>query len=542
MARQKSVAQVTTLYRLHHTSKLEDVIKQKYRNDSIFSIEQCLVVNEKALLVTGAIGGQSQVKWAGRVKTLTGVNTKIVNQTAAGVLLLPSDTQANAPIWALCWGMGWLLLDQEFIDGAFGQRLALRSVNPAELNQLTRTVLDDRARVDRSSIPAGSELIGFGMGGFGEIITRIVGRARIEGLSISKDFRVRGADAVSLPLGLTPQNLLSDLQILEEVLKREPQRELKTLEQLVPIKKGTKLYKSLEDELLKEIHKSLNSSQIAVSWPHEQLGDNKPAESFRVKNVRDNEPKPDLPTVKTILELMKGKKIESLEKIKIQLYSDFEGDDAISGDIALRKWIIFETDKDGKRYFLHNGQWFAMDLSYAIKLNERVNEIFAKPSGLKMPPWKKSEDEAAYNHNASKYLSAVLMDRRLVQTPHHSRGFEASDLIVGHDVYVHVKSATSSAPLSHLFAQGSNSAHALQFDSEARNELRKRVKEAGGTPNLIGAKPRKIIFAIRPNKIGGQIDPDNLFSFSKVTLVRVADELEGRGIEVRIAQIEYKED
>ncbi len=253
MARPKATAQATTLYRLRHTDELKDAVKKKYRENSAFAQETCTVMDRDALLIVGSIGGNEPVKWAARVKKLTGAVVEVSNETAAGVLLLRLDDQANGATWALCWGMGWLLLDQGLVDGAFGQRLALRSADPDLLSSLTRTVLDERAKVDRSSIPAGSGLTGFGIGGFGELVTRVVGKAEIKGLTIGKEFRVRGADAVSVPLGLTPASLLSDLKVLDDLLSQDPRPELRVLEQLVPVKKGTDLHTRLEARLLSEL-------------------------------------------------------------------------------------------------------------------------------------------------------------------------------------------------------------------------------------------------------------------------------------------------
>lgn len=539
MTRQKATAQATTLYRLRHTLELEDAVKKKYRDDSGFTQESCTVNDRDALLIVGSIGGQGPVKWAARVKQLTGAVVEASNETAAGVLLLRLDDQTNAATWALCWGMGWMLLDQGFVEGAFGQRLALRSADPNLLSSLTRTVLDERAKVDRSSIPAGSGLTGFGIGGFGELVTRVVGKADIKGLTIGKEFRVRGADAVSVPLGLTPAALLADLKVLDDLLAQDPRTELQVLEQLVPVKKGTDVHQDLEKHLMSELQKAADSSQVTVTWPHEHLNENKPAESFRIRRGGDTQPRPDLPTAEVILELMKGRGIGSLDTIKIQLFGDAEGEDAVSSEIPLRKWVALETEESGRKYFLHNGQWYAMDLDYAKQLDQRVNDIFERPSGVAMPEWHAPDDEETYNKKAAETLGAVRMDRKLVQTSQNKRGFEPSDLITEKDVYIHVKSATSSAPLSHLFAQGGNSAHALQHDQEARTKLRERVEQRGGDRKLIGIKPRKVIYAIRPKEVGRTLTSNDLYSFSKVSLVRVFDELESRGIEVRVASIEY---
>lgn len=539
MARTEPKAKATTLYRLRHSTNLKDAVKKKYRDDPKVTTEPCKVHDRDAVLIYGEIGADGPVKWASRVHRLTGTTVNITNTTAAGVLLLRLNDENDAPTWGLCWGMGWLLLDQSLVEGAFGQRLALRSSDPDFLSSLTRTVLDERAKVDRSTIPAGSGLTGFGIGGFGELVTRVVGQAEITGLTVGKAFRVRGADAVSVPLGLTPGSLLADLKVLDALLTQKPRKELQVLEQLVPVKKKTELHDKLEDHLHSELQKTSDKSKIAVTWPHEHLNENKPAEAFRVKRRGRPAIQDGLPTAELILELMRGREIDSLDKIKIQLFEDSDGDGPVSTEISLRKWVAFEKEEAGRRYFLHDGQWFAMDLQYAEQLNDRIREIFEMSAGISMPEWHAPDDEQAYNEKAAKALRAVLMDRKLVQTTQNKRGFEPSDLITESDVYVHVKSATSSAPLSHLFSQGANSAHAMQNDNEARAKLRQRVKQRGGDENLIGTRPRKVIYAIRPKEIGGTVTAKDLFSFSKVTLVRVFDELEGRGIKVRVASIDY---
>lgn len=540
MTRPKATAQATTLYRLQHTLDLEDAIKEKYRTDKAITMQRCKVGDRDAVLIHGQVGTDGPVKWAGRVHQLTGLKVETTNTTAAGVLLLRHDDEKNTPTWALCWGMGWLLLDQSLVNSAFGQRLALRAADPDLLSSLTRTVLDERAKVDRSSIPAGAGLTGFGVGGFGELITRVVGKAKIQGLTVNKAFRLRGADAVSVPLGVTPETLLADLKVLDDLLSQKPLSELEVLEQLVPVKKKTALHEKLEEHLLMELHKAPLSSKIAVTWPHEHLNENQPPEAFRIKRGSRPGVHSDLPTAEMILDLMKDRDIESLDGIKIQLFADAEGESPVSTDIPLRKWIAFEKEEQGQRYFLYNGQWFAMDLKYAKQLDDRVKDIFAKPSSLRMPTWYAPDNEEEYNKKAAKELGAVLMDRKLVQTTQNKRGFEASDLITEKGVYVHVKSATSSAPLSHLFSQGGNSAHALQHDGEARNKLRERVKQREGDPNLIGTKPRRVVYAIRPKDVGGSVSAQDLFSFSKVSLVRVFDELESRGIQVRVISIDYR--
>lgn len=122
-----------------------------------------------------------------------------------------------------------------YVDNLFGQRLALRTVDPGRLHSLTVTTMDERSRTTRATIPAGDSLRGFDVGDIGEAISRVVGTARLAELSRSREggFQLRGADAVNLPWGLTASDVLADLRVLARTLRLEPAKDLKLLEQLI---------------------------------------------------------------------------------------------------------------------------------------------------------------------------------------------------------------------------------------------------------------------------------------------------------------------
>jgi uncharacterized protein (TIGR04141 family) len=187
--------------------------------------------------------------------TLSGLTSQPVvlgNTTAAAVLVIRNGAESA---WALTYGMGFQLLDQAKVDGGFGQRIAIRVADPNELNSLTRTTLDQRSRTDRFSIPSGDHLRGFGVGDFGELVTRLVAKARISSLTGgSKPIRIRGADALSVPLGRKPEALIADLDTLDGILDRPAVSGLEVLEQLVAVKHDPERIDALEISLSEAPH------------------------------------------------------------------------------------------------------------------------------------------------------------------------------------------------------------------------------------------------------------------------------------------------
>ncbi|MEV0362789.1 DUF6119 family protein [Nocardia fusca] len=82
-------------------------------------------------------------------------------------------------LWALTWGVGYQFLDAERIDFRFGSRMVARTALSGEIRSITKTLLDHRARTDRTCLPNGSTMWDLGVDGYGEVVSRIESRARI---------------------------------------------------------------------------------------------------------------------------------------------------------------------------------------------------------------------------------------------------------------------------------------------------------------------------------------------------------------------------
>src|SRR5438477_80627 len=81
--------------------------------------------------------------------------------------------------------------------------IAVRCADPSYLRSVTLTRLDSRAFVARTSIPGCDDLGGFGASELGDLVSRLVGPAALDGLLVSEAGAasdIRGADAVNLPL------------------------------------------------------------------------------------------------------------------------------------------------------------------------------------------------------------------------------------------------------------------------------------------------------------------------------------------------------
>jgi uncharacterized protein (TIGR04141 family) len=100
---------------------------------------------------------------------------------------------------------------------------------------------------------------------------------------------------------------------------------------------------------------------------------------------------------------------------------------------------------------------------------------------------------------------------------------------------LHVKEATKSAPLSHLFAQSLVSLESLLYEPAAMEHLIKLVEEARPSQPLRKSwRPVEVVLAIGRDR---PISPDDLFTFSKVNLVRLRNRLQQAGVHLSVKWI-----
>jgi uncharacterized protein (TIGR04141 family) len=128
----------------------------------------------------------------------------------------------------------------------------------------------------------------------------------------------------------------------------------------------------------------------------------------------------------------------------------------------------------------------------------------------------------------------LVLDRKLIHTAVHPRGIEHCDLLGPDDEFIHVKRLRGSDDASHLFAQVHVAIEQLLYDAEGRRALAQKISVLSKGKRTAPEIPAKIVLAI-----GGRdkLRVDDLFTFSQVTLVRLAQHLETRGIQVEVIAV-----
>lgn len=543
MARPTSSVTSVTLYRLTGPPSLERHIREHYRVSDDFEDRDVAIGGRTAIAVVGCTPDRTPV-WSATLNGWLGDEAfgDVSNKTAASCLLLP--TKDGRGTWAVCFGLGFQLLEPSRIEPGMGRRLAVRTADPGHLKSLTHSRLDSRAYVARTSMPGGDDLDAFGVGGVADLITRLVAPASLAGTTAagesSRKQEIRGADSAKVPLAKEPFALIRDLDVIEDLLELEPVGELAEIEQLSALNPKDPRRSVLEDLLDQALGEE--DDRIGLAWPTEAADIAVPIHHLTVKGApRGHNSDDDLPVeldtiIGPVRNLPAGSRFRRLQTMRVMAFTDV--DDPASSPVPAHRWVVAELVLDDRRYCLHDGRWYEIDQKLTDRITRRLQRLFGAASALdNLPAWEGS-DEAGYNMMLAHHLGGVCLDRQLIRTEQHAKGFEACDVLTPAGVLLHVKKVDRSSPASHLFAQAAVSTEALLTDNDARRRLRDMVAAAGGDAGWVRDRPPEVALVMARRR---EITAHDFFSFSRVRLARLADESDRSGIPLSVHWVRHSE-
>ena len=217
-------------------------------------------------------------------------------------------------------------------------------------------------------------------------------------------------------------------------------------------------------------------------------------------------------------------------------------EDVPSRNFRVYDAIIYEAARGDKLYVLSLGEWFEIAQDHVTEVNNEIAQI-PDHDALALDHAEPGESEGEYNERAANYSGGqlALLDANLVQYGGGRSSIEVCDLLAMDRNFIHVKAKTKSSTLSHLFAQGLNSAQAFR-------DIRFRQLAAAICPAshafIFEGEPRisdhTVTYAIMTQASGDLREA--LPFFSKQSLANAARELLNMGYRVRLKKIEVNAD
>ncbi|MEU0528985.1 TIGR04141 family sporadically distributed protein [Amycolatopsis tolypomycina] len=447
--------------------------------------------------------------------------------------------------FALTFGGGHHLLNDELVDQSFGLSYAIRRLDAERLGTVGRAALDATARLIQTSFPGGGDLGAFGLEPFGEMVTRAAGSADLGDLTYGREtqrkHQIRAARSLHLPMPSTPAALIQDLETLTKIVDEPDEHSaLRFWAQTRPIGKRHSLVPELERRLAAALGGDREAGPLGFAWPQNAIQEAEAAVSFKLRRAGGS------PVVFThgdgletildrLLPLNPRERIRLLRDATVTPCEDADGLQQIRNPIALGKWISFETEIDHSTYCYHQGQWFRIGEQFVAQIRSQVAELLTHRADLDLPTWLptgKQDDEHRYCELVAEQDGYVLLDQDFAKTPFH-RKLELGDLLGPEDQLIHVKWLERATAASHLFVQAGSAAWSLRAEPDALEQLRAKVRAADPQRELKAPSALVLAVAGRPWTV------EKLFTLSQIGLLRLNAEARFLGTTLKFAEIPY---
>lgn len=543
------------LYRLLGGENLRDHVSARATDDQHrFRLHDVRVGDMNGLLVEGW-SDEEPLEWTSMVRTLTTVELPFTSTVASAALFVDLDGET----FAVTFNQGWRLVRESTIDRGFGIDFAVRVVDDDEIRHVTRWALSAKSRVDRNVVPSGQGLWSFGLREHAELVRQLTAMARVDitvNLTHMRKTRYRRnprlrlecGESLKLPLSVHGDGLISDLREISRVLREHP-----VSEELGPLRWVRRV--SNRDERREELDSTVVTMLAEPTPSLGEVGIAYPAKYFdgpevhRCKGILNGTAidTDDLTLnhlASPLRDIPAAARLQALRSGQIDGY-DEAGHSTTDGMPAVQ-WIAAEVVNPSGRYILLDGDWYELGDEYVRHVDRVVHKAFDSPPPWQLPAWsdapKKADGvvvEGAYNEHVANVDSRFLcLDKKLVKTRAHRKGFEACDLLGPDNSLVHVKktsTATGSSPLSHLFAQGLVAAESFTDPETWEKFCEVVAQQDPERASRLGARPGSLVFAIHHSDKA--LTADNLFTFARSTLVSAWTTLTTYGIPVHVAVI-----
>lgn len=490
-------------------------------------------------------------EWAKDAAVTTGLDlSSFTERRADGLLLLSVDGTG----YALSYGKGYLLLPDALKDERFGLDFLIRRLDSSQVQDLVRRRPNARGRTDATTVAAGAPVWMLGVEENVEIIKRIGGRARDLKVTFTaggdRGVNIEGSGGLRMPFGVAPDGFVADIRECARVCcDEQPDPTLEFIENIQPV--GDADLKGILDDELDQVLAGTAAEaaeRLVPVVPTPLLGSFGEAHRLKVSigSCRLG-PVPSLELgdiLRAARSKRAGERVNALRNGRICLYADARGEQPLGGASA-DKWLEASISVDTRRFFLMDGKWYELGDEYVRRSRAAIEPLFTTAPSVTLPPWSLSRGctEREYNqHVAARSCGQMLcLDRnQTVRNPLGiGSGLEICDLLGPHNELIHVKRAKGSAPLSHLFQQGVNSALSL---TDGPASVRCQFLDSVASVQPHGRHlprdfmPTKVVYAILLES-GKALTPSTLFPFSQATLANAARLLHARNIAVEVIGI-----
>lgn len=448
----------------------------------------------------------------------------LFNSGSAAVLFVSAAERT----FAITFGYGRTLLNNDCYEENFGLYVVLNSVDPEKIRSVDAQSLDAVPVQVRSQASVATGIADFGLDIEQDLIYAATGKPK----DVTLGKQITGKDAVKVTLQIALDDLPELLVKLMMQYSAESYKEnFAWVDHLAEVRDVVLL-----EQLNQRLTDKISSNELDRSWLSvPEIIEWVDIEGFKYQKLKTGTLHSDIDWVSYIASLGDDTpcNVETFKKQQVLCIRQSSGQVAYAW--PLYRCIYCELEFDGATYALTNGKWFRVDVGFLSALNAAVNDIPICTISL---PNYVDADEGAYNERVYMTDAAyfALMDKKTVTYGGGKSKIEFCDLYTSAKHLIHVKRYGGSSVLSHLFAQGLVSARLLLSDGQFRDKVNDKLP-LGHKIEAADVKPipssYEVVYAIVSNNPA----KFELPLFSKINLRNCYKQLQMFGMKVSLAVI-----
>ena len=460
-----------------------------------------------------------QPRWLSYLSAATDETLPILrNQLNGGVILIQVTHRGQGRVLGFTFGNGRTLLELDRIEHDFGLRVVLNSVDPDRLRSVETKVFDDLVLHTARQASRSSPTVTFDIDDTRDLLRAVTGVPRDRTLAR----RIGGSDSLVMSSN-AELDQLGDLS--QQLLELYESDEFKVAFGFIDHVRAIRDKRTIE-QLDQQLETAIRDGPLIDTdlhlAPPEVIDFNVVDGFFYPGERRDRDaPHDDLVLADFLLAVGRANAtVPHLRRARIRAV-DSAGADAYAWPAY--SCLVHEVRDGADVYMLSEGQWFRVHGQFAEQVDDDVRAVATVDLGW--PTAGASEVERDYNERVVATVADLAkFDLVPITIPGARTPIEICD-VLARDRLVHVKRRTTSATLSHLFAQGRVAAEAFRFEPEVRDQMRRHlgpghvlaatIPTAEPTPDQF-----EIVFAVVAKNAADL--PLGLPFFSKLNLARSA--------------------
>lgn len=439
--------------------------------------------------------------------------------------------KAKERIFAVTFGYAFNALSRGKLEPRFGLRVALNSLDDSQLRTVDTRNIDLVTRQQRTQLNVGSRVTEFGLNPDVDWIRYVAGKSGLSELGKS----VSGSESLGITCDCTLDQLGQKCaELLDVFLREDYKTKFPFVDHFQPLPKDDPLLPSLEEEVTKRLNER-SHDHIAIAHPELYDSDRLSFHKVAYKKVRDQF---EEITLDEIYGFLDRSGFDSVDPYEFYLVGVDDQDQAVTHRRPLYDYLVCEIQRSGQTFVLSLGQWFKIDTDYVQSVNQRAAQISDLTSTLELPPIRKGELEGEYNRRVADERDWLLLDRALFTVTGNQK-VEVCDVLTPAPYFLCVKKMSSSATLSHLFAQASVSATLLRESADYRAGLHSQIgtKWPDAKVDPIHAETTTFVYVIPTQKEGPL--PKCMFFFSLMNLLEHTQIIRRTGFNVALCKVDY---